>query len=176
MIHHIWRLSEPGEDNLGPAIASDGLVLSRTPLLNRCGASFAVRDCQELQRLLSCAYRKEVTVERLMSGLAAVASALNANDQCLARIAAVHLRLPDLPGETARDAMEAEDILIKSSTDWKSRPQSFEIRKASPDDPKHPGWPAGRQAGAVANSVQRTVRQARLQRGLKIAFLDMSYE
>jgi hypothetical protein len=36
-------------------------------------------------------------VDRLMPGLHTVAAAMNANDPCLARIAAVHLRIPDLP-------------------------------------------------------------------------------
>jgi len=37
-----------------------------------------------------------------MAGLASVASALNANDPGLARIAAVHLRIPNLPSLAAR--------------------------------------------------------------------------
>jgi hypothetical protein len=41
------------------------------------------------------------TLERLMGRLAAVAAALSANDQGLARIAAVHLRIPDLPDRAA---------------------------------------------------------------------------
>jgi hypothetical protein len=48
-----------------------------------------------------------------MPGLATVASALNANDPCLARIATVHLKIPDLASSAARDALEAEDSLIK---------------------------------------------------------------
>jgi hypothetical protein len=73
-----------------------------------------VRDRNEIERLLSRAYRTELTIDRLMSGLATVAAALNANDPCLARIAAVHLRIPDSPDQTGRDGMEAEDIHIKS--------------------------------------------------------------
>ena len=146
MIHQIWRLSEPGEDNLGPAITSDGLVLGRTPLLEQREGSFVVRERQEIQRLLSRAYRIDVIIDRLMSGLASVASALNTNDSCLARIAAVHLRLPDLPDTAARVSMEAEDILIKSAV-RKSASHPGEILKASPDDPKHPGWPARTPGG-----------------------------
>ena len=71
-------------------------------------------------------------------------AALNANDQALARIAAVHLRIPDLPDLAAREAMEAEDVLIKY---LRRRELKDEIRKASPDDPKHPGWPAGTEGG-----------------------------
>jgi hypothetical protein len=144
MMHQVWQLSEAGEDNLGLAITSDGLVLGHTPLLERRDSSFVVRAPHEIQRLLSRAYRRGVAVDRLMSGLATVASALNANDPCLARIAAVHLRVPNLPNRSARDDMEAEDVLIKSA-DWK--PDLREIRKASPDDPKHPGWPAGTPGG-----------------------------
>jgi hypothetical protein len=52
-----------------------------------------------------------------MAGFTTVASALNANDHCLARIAAVHLQIPDLPSPAARDALAAEDALIKYARD-----------------------------------------------------------
>jgi hypothetical protein len=146
MVHQIWRLSERGKDNLGPAVTADGLVLGRTPLIERRGDNFAVRDRNEIKRLLSHAYRTNVVVDQLMSGLATVAAALNANDQCLARIAAVHLRMPDLPNQNVRDDMEAEDVLIKGT--HRNPPLHMsKIHKASPDDPKHPGWPAGTPAG-----------------------------
>ena len=103
-----------------------------------------------------------------MPRLGTVAAALNANDPGLARIAAVHLRIPDLPDQAARDRLEAEDILIKS-IGRDSAPRALQaaplnpgvaasnesslldlierIHKASPDDPKHPGWPAGTEGG-----------------------------
>jgi hypothetical protein len=65
-----------------------------------------------------------VAVDRLMPGLALIASALNANDQAAAPIAAVHLQIPGLPGPAARNAMVAEDALIKyargggGASDW----------------------------------------------------------
>ncbi len=108
-------------------------------------------------------------VDRLLPGLATVTAALNANDPGLARIAAVHLRIPDLLDHAARDRLEAEDILIKSIVRDSAalvsdavRPdpdgasfghESFlpdptdRVYKASPDDPKHPGWPAGTEGG-----------------------------
>jgi hypothetical protein len=146
MIHQVWRLSEYGEDNLGLACTKDGLVLGRTPLVERRDQRFFVREKSEIEQLLRRAYRTDLTVDRLMPGLATVASALNANDPCLACIAAVHLRLPDLPDRTARDDMEAEDILIKFSN-WNSALPPRKIHKASPDDPKHPGWPARTPGG-----------------------------
>lgn len=81
-----------------------------------------------------------------MTGLENVARALNGNDPCLARIAAVHLKLPDLPNAAARERMETEDQLINATS------ASLELSvqgldKASPDDPEHPGWPAGTPGG-----------------------------
>lgn len=117
MTFHIWRLSEAGEENLGLACVADGLILGRTPLIERRDESFIVRERSEIERLLRRAYQSDPPIERIMPGLATVARALNANDQCLARIAAVHLRLPDLQTQAARDAMEAEDRVIKYARD-----------------------------------------------------------
>src|SRR5689334_25307482 len=97
MFHTIWRLSEAGADNLGLACSEEGLVLGRTSLLEQRDGRFVVRDARELQRLLSCAYQAKVEASPLLGGLATVATALNASDLLLARIAAVHLRIPDLP-------------------------------------------------------------------------------
>ena len=118
MILRVWRLSEYGDgDNLGLACTTDGLLLGRTPLVERRDGRVVVRERSEIERLLSHTYRKAVPTDRLMPGLATVAAALNANDQGLARIAAVHLRLPDLPDQSARDALEAADLLIKYARD-----------------------------------------------------------
>jgi hypothetical protein len=144
MFHPIWRLSEAGERNLGLACNDEGLVLGRTPLIERRGGHFAVRDSRDIQQLLSRAYCTQVDASSLMSGLSTVAAALNGNDLLLARIAAVHLRIPDLPDQAARDALEAEDRLIRKAH---LRPHPNELHKASPDDPKHPGWPAGTEGG-----------------------------
>jgi hypothetical protein len=133
MIHQVWRLSEPGDGNLGLACSDEGLLLGRTPLIERRNGRFAVRERSEIERLLQRAYGAELPLERLMAGLATVASALNASDPGLARIAAVHLRIPDLPSLTAREAMEATDILIKSA-DWNP---ALHPRTGTPPNP---GW------------------------------------
>src|ERR1700691_2457937 len=112
-MHQIWRLTEYYDGNLGVACTKDGLFLGRTPLIERQGTRFAVRKRAEIERLLTRAYGTDLAVNRLLAGLATVTAALNANDPGLARIAAVHLRIPDLPDQTARDRLEAEDILIK---------------------------------------------------------------
>jgi hypothetical protein len=113
-MQQVWRLSEYCDDNLGLCFSKDGLFLGRTPLIERQGARFAVRGRTEIECLLSRAYGSDLAVDRLLAGLATVKAALNANDPGLARIAAVHLRIPDLPDQAARDRLEAEDVLIKS--------------------------------------------------------------
>ena len=134
MIPRIWRLSEnSGDDNLGLACTEQGLVLGRTALIEQRDTGFVVRERSDLEHLLGCAYRTKLNVDRLMPGLATVAAALNANDQGLARIAAVHLRIPDLPDRAARDAMEAADVLIKSA-DWNA---ALHPRTGVPPNP---GW------------------------------------
>jgi hypothetical protein len=70
MIHQVWRLSEPGDGNLGLACSDEGLLLGRTPLIERRNGRFAVRERSEIERLLSRAYRAELPTQRLMNGLA----------------------------------------------------------------------------------------------------------
>src|ERR1700759_5734323 len=97
MICPMWRLSEDTPDNLGLAFTDDGLLLGRTPLIERRGGRFVVREWSEIGRLVKYSFPGEVSVDRLMPGLARFAAALNANDQALARIASVHLQIPDRP-------------------------------------------------------------------------------
>jgi|SRR5579862_6474195 len=199
-MHQVWRLSEYCEENLGLSCTEDGLILGRTTLIERQGTRFAVRERIQIERLLSRGYGMDVAVDRLMSGLATVATALNANDPGLARIAAVHLRIPDLPDRAARDRLEAEDVLIKS-IDWASAPLALgaapltpgsaaddnelffldtaeSIHKASPDDPKHPGWPAGTEGGRGgqfrpkdASELTQKVKSLIARRALRIGLL-----
>src|SRR5690349_24681247 len=115
MLHLIWSPIEAGENKLSLACDDEGLTLGRTPLIERRDGCFVVRDAADIQRLLSRAYRTQVDASSLMGGLTTVAAALNANDLLLARIAAVHLRILDLPDQAARDALETEDRLIKDA-------------------------------------------------------------
>ena len=80
-------------------------------------------------------------MDRLMGGLATVASALNANDQCLARIAAVHLKIPDLPSAAVREAMAAEDSLIKYARDESNGGANWNpALHPRSGAPPNPGW------------------------------------
>ena len=135
MTYHMWRLSEAGPDNLGLACTDNGLLFGGTPLIERRDGRFVVRDRDEIERLLRCGHRYIGGADRLMPGLATVARALNAGDPCLARIAAVHLKLPDLPNPAARQAMEAEDRLVKhGNAEWDP------AEHPRTGTPPNPGW------------------------------------
>jgi hypothetical protein len=140
-MNHFWRLSEAGPDNLGLACTEDGLLVGHTSLIERRGDRFVVRERGEIERLLKRAYHGEPPVDRLMSGLATVASALNANDQCLARIAAVHLMIPDLGSAAARDAMADQDSLIKYARDEGGGAANWNpALHPRTGTPPNPGW------------------------------------
>ena len=150
-----WRLNEFTVDNLGLSYTEDGVFLGRTPLIERRGERFVVRERGEIERLLKRAYQSEPAINRLMPGLATVAAALNADDQCLARIAAVHLQIPNLPSQTARESIEAEDILIKPvDSSLVLRPAGF--RKASRTTRSILVGQREQKAGSVGNIVRRT--------------------
>ena len=138
-MHQMWRLSEAVPQNLGLACTDDGLLLGRTSLIERRDGRFVVRARGEIERLLKCAYDGEPPVDRLMSGLARVASALNANDQCLARIAAVHLQMPDLASAAVRDALAAEESLIKYARDGGAANWNPALHPRT-GAPPNPGW------------------------------------
>ena len=158
MIPKIWRLSEnSGDDNLGLACTEQGLVLGRTALIERRDGRFVVGEQSEIEYLFSLAYGREATAQRLMPGLATVASALNADDQVLARIAAVHLRIPDLPDQATRDAMEAADFLIKYARDegggdWNP------AQHPRAGTPPNPGWFAPTEGASGESHSTRTAQ------------------
>ncbi|HEY3795971.1 MAG TPA: hypothetical protein VGM09_29465 [Bradyrhizobium sp.] len=155
---HMWRLSEAGEDNLGLACSDDGLFIGRTPLIEKRDGQFFVRQQHDIERLLSRAYRTEIRADRLMSGLTSVARALNTDDQCLARIAAVHLRIPDIPDRTARDAMEAMDVFVKYARDEGGGDNNWNpALHPRAGTPPNPGWFA-LTGGAGESFSERTAQ------------------
>jgi hypothetical protein len=151
-----WRLNERTQDNLGLACTEDGLFLGRTPLIERRDQRYVVRERSEIERLLKCAFQNALAADSLMSRLATVAAALNADDQCMARIAAVHLQIPDLPSEAAREGMEAEDILIKS-VDWNPA-----LHPRTGTAPNH-GW-SHRQMGGATSPRRCDLRKTKTDR------------
>jgi hypothetical protein len=161
-MHQVWKLSEPGEHNLGLACTDRGLLLGRTPLVELQDGRFVVRDRREIECLLRRAYAAEPPLDRFMRGLANVAAALNADDQCLAHIAAVHLQVPDLPDRASRDGMEALDRIIKyardEGTDWNP---ALHPRTGAPPNP---GWFAPTGGSADNSTATRTAQNERSDR------------
>jgi hypothetical protein len=108
--------------NLGRACTEEGLLLGRTPLVERQGGLYAVRAKGDLERLLKHAYGGDLNAERLLPGLTAVASALARKNLCLAQIAAVHLRLPELSDATTRELLEGRGPRDQARTKrWQAR-------------------------------------------------------
>ena len=69
MIYQVWRLSDYTADNLGLAFTGDGLLLGRTPLIERRGARFVVRERSEI------APSRQVLISRRSRGRPAEARA-----------------------------------------------------------------------------------------------------
>jgi hypothetical protein len=153
---YLWRLSAGGDRNLGRCCSEDGLFLGRTPLIERCGGTYVVRPKADLDRLLGRAYGGEAAAAPLMPGFSTVAAALGERNLPLAQIAAVHLRLPDLPDIFARTALEAEDQLIKrGSAAWD------EARHPRTGTPPNPGWFAPNPGGQARARPTQTAAGGR---------------
>jgi hypothetical protein len=151
----MWRLNEGGDRSLGLCCSEDGLFLARTPLVVRRDGGYAVRPRADLERLFGRAYRAAVDLDRLMLGLAVVKAALDARNLCLAQIAAVQLRVPELPDLVARSRMKAEDQLIKTE-------RGVEILMRGDWDPAPPRYDAIVNALGPAPSPKRYCREQRI--------------
>lgn len=154
MSHQFCRLARRGGESLGPSCGEDGLFLGGTALIERQNnGRYAVRPQDELERLLGRAYEAKIDVDELMPGLATIAKTLSKGDLCLARIAAVHLRLPDVPDLIGRLGMESEDLLIKLGLpatplirgDWD--PEEHPRDGGGPN----PGWFAPKDGGGASD-------------------------
>jgi hypothetical protein len=108
----LWSLSAPGDGNLGLCCNEHGLCLGRTPLIECRAGCYIVRPRSDLERLFKRS-SAGADLDRLWRGLLVVKSALDANNFCLAQIAAVQLRVPDLTDFLARAELETEDRLIE---------------------------------------------------------------
>ena len=132
MADKTWRpaqgqpLNAPN-DPLGVSFGPDGPSIGPIALLHMAGGVIAVRPADELEYVLGLAFDRPFDVDRYAPALAGVARALNAGDLGQAMLRVQLMGLPVLPdNEALRRATEAQDLL-----------------KASPDDPKHPGYPKG---------------------------------
>jgi len=112
----MYKLSnQPG--SLGLSCTAAGLTLAGVSLLSKGLGGFAPRSRGEVERLLHRAYATTADVGPVMSGLGAVARALNEGAEGRAMIAALHLKLPELDWNAASRIAGAEAALGKYDPD-----------------------------------------------------------
>jgi hypothetical protein len=114
----------------GVSCDADGPAIGPIRLLVRVAQGFEPRSCDELQSIFDAAFERPFDCADLTRGLDTVARALNDGDVARAMMATLFLHLPVLTENEAARARNALGML-----------------KASPDDPKHPGWPKGTSDG-----------------------------
>ncbi len=164
---HLWRLSIAGDGNLGLCCNQEGLFLGRTPLIERRAGCYVLRPQSDLERLFKRSF-DGADLDRLMRGLTVVKFALDGNNLCLAQIAAVQLRIPDLPDFRARAALETEDLLIKTERggDVLARAGWDPDKHPRAGTPPNPGWFAPTAGSSAAGSAQEHEEDERAPRGM----------
>lgn len=79
----LWRLSPAGERNLGLCCTENGLLLGRTPLIERHSQQYAIRPRSDLERVFK-GFPAAPDLDRLLPGLTVVKAALDERNLCLA--------------------------------------------------------------------------------------------
>jgi hypothetical protein len=135
MIRTFRLTNEPG--GLGLSCSPDGLALAGVPLLRNTAMGFEPRPASEIATLIKAAYGANGGPILSQSRLEAIAQALNSRDFCLAAIAAVQMRMPELSSEATARVAHAEERLSKYNYD--------------PNEPRdwHGRWTRDGSAGPV---------------------------
>jgi hypothetical protein len=127
----------------------NGVFVGAVPLLQRVfGAGpgghdkWEPRPMSDLNRDLSMSYRLPVEINAKIDGLRATAKALGRGDLIHARIATLHLELPD-PPRVGKSTQTPDEII-----DLARQLRASGLLKADWDPAKHPRWPAGSPGGA----------------------------
>lgn len=133
-----YYLSEVGNRD-GVSCDERGAFVGAVPLLRSILSKdgeriWEPRDPSELNLSLGICYGLPVDITGKQGGLEIIADALNHRNLVKAKIATVQLALPD-PVPQAASIGETSELAILL--------RSGGMLKASTDDPKHPGWPAG---------------------------------
>jgi len=120
-----FKLAGPEGDGFHPYLNAEGAFLGNgTPLLEMEPAGrWRPRAQPDLEKILSAGYGDAIPLRRQMDNLAAVASALNKGDRCLAAITLVHAAFPALPDEYAADRMVKADTLAKNGDGYVIEPR-----------------------------------------------------
>ncbi len=151
--------------NGGAGFDEFGPKLGTAYLLGRTATGFAPQSRHLLERVVGQVFEGFTDYDRLGAGLAAVARVMDKGDLALAAIMTGRLPIPMLtPAHVAR-AIDAGFL----HADF---PHADVLRKAGPDDPRHPGWPAGAAEGrggqfrpkGVADAAETVSREERAKR------------
>lgn len=125
-----FRRLAPQGDAGGVSCDENGPAIGPIRLLNKTVSGFALRPVEDLNEVFAFVLGRPVDSSDLVEGLQGVTKAMNEGNVARAVFATLFLDLPSLTDEQARRAAFAEKLF-----------------KASPDDPKHPGWPRGTEGG-----------------------------
>jgi len=159
-MHYIARFQlsqhRPSEDapKMGLSCDENGVVLAGKMALVRrdvdaCGRSiFRSRPMSEINLALSEAYEVEVDFSDRAELLRLAAEAMTAGNWTRATIAAVYLRLPDLPDQAARDRLQKAVTALKHTMVLS---QTREIHSRRPDKQ----WHQRRVTGCSCEAPQR---------------------
>jgi hypothetical protein len=121
-----FKIAGPAGDGRHPYLNKNGAFLGwDTPLLRKDAFGRSQpREQRELEWLLSKGCGRPIRLDQQMKGLFCVARALNRDDRCVAAIALVHARLPEMPdADGAHRLAEADKVLIKHNPNWANQPR-----------------------------------------------------
>jgi hypothetical protein len=130
--------------DVGVYCGENGLLVGGVPLLKRLqgdSLGWQPRPVPDLNRDLGRRYGVPVELNAKVGGLTAVAQALNRGDLLHARIATLHLQLPD-PLARAQSFRDTNDVVS-----FARQLKASGLLKADWDPAKHPRWPAGSPGG-----------------------------
>jgi hypothetical protein len=138
---HVHKLAS-AENPWGVSCNAQGVSVGPVPLLERThGNAWRPRSVAALSADLSRYYDIPVDLGSKVEGIATVASALNENNLVKAKIAAVHLRLPDIPPHPIPRRRSAEVVELALQLFGTG------ILSKTWDPEKHPRWPSGESDG-----------------------------
>lgn len=139
----VWYRLAAEKESHGVSCGENGAFVGPVPLFKQTRdhigqAYWVVRPLPELNAELSDRYGLPVDLAPKRGGLETVAGALNRGHVSIARIATLHLQLPDLPSlaNGSRDAAECIDLAMMLGRSGILKGEGF-------DQAKHPRWPAG---------------------------------
>jgi hypothetical protein len=132
------KLAARRGDRDAPYCGADGLYLGPSPLIAQVDGAYRLRAEDEIAAVLAAAYG-EANAARGLPGLALIAAALQHGEMARAAIAAVHLKLPEIPDEGIARIARADELL---KTFDPNEPRDCHGRWTTRANPGHSRQPA----------------------------------